>query len=281
MKNNNILNNLIYQVFTKTIKKTNLPILLNKTKLKQINSRNIPYTNQEGGITNKNDINNKINSDIIEIFNDIVGYEDIKKLFIMATSSVEPIHIALAGPPASAKTIFMRCLLALPNSYFVDGSNMSKSGLIDYIFNNNIKYLLIDEIDKISPKDQTVFLNLMETGIVSETKYNKTRKIQTKISIFATCNDLTRVIYPIRSRFLSLTLNAYSYEEFHKIVSQLLCKKNLNQKLIDEVVYAVWYNIKSKNIRDCIKIAQMAKSVDDILFLVKIYEKYNAKKRYP
>jgi hypothetical protein len=36
---------------------------------------------------------------------------------------------------------------------------MSKSGLIDYIFYNNIKYLLIDEIDKVSPKDQTVFLN--------------------------------------------------------------------------------------------------------------------------
>ncbi|HJT86116.1 MAG TPA: ATP-binding protein [Nitrososphaeraceae archaeon] len=281
MKSNNILNNLIYQVFTKTIKKTNLPITLNKTKLKQIDSHNISYPNQEKCITNKNDINNKIESNIIEIFNDIVGYEDIKKLFIMAIRSVEPIHIALAGPPASAKTIFMRCLLSLPNSYFVDGSNMSKSGLIEYIFNNNIKYLLIDEIDKIPPKDQTVFLNLMETEIVSETKYNKTRKIETKISIFATCNDITKIIYPIRSRFLSLTLKAYSYEEFHKIVSQLLCKKNLNQKIIDEVVYAVWYNIKSKNIRDCIKIAQMANSVDDILFLVKIYEKYNVKKLYP
>jgi Holliday junction DNA helicase RuvB len=167
--------------------------------------------------------------------------------------------------------------MALPSSYFVDDSNMSKPGLIDYIFNNNIKYLSIDEIDKISPKDQTVFLNLMETGIVSETKFNKTRKIETKINIFATCSDLSKIIHPIRSRFLSLILKAYSYEEFHKIVTQLLSKKNLNQKTIDEVVCTVWYNIKSKNIRDCIKIAQMAKSVDDILFLVKIYEKYNVK----
>jgi holliday junction DNA helicase RuvB len=195
-----LLNNLIYQVITKTIKKTNLPTVLKKTKLKQINSHNILYTNRYDN-TNKNEIN-PINSDKIEIFNDIVGYNDIKKLFLMATNSVEPIHIALAGPPASAKTIFMKCLLALPNSYFVDGSNMSKPGLIDYIFNNNIKYLLIDEIDKIPPKDQTVFLNLMETGIVSETKYNKTRKIEAKISIFATCNDLSKITYPIRSRFL-------------------------------------------------------------------------------
>ena len=273
-----ILNNLIYQVFTKTIKKTNLPIVFNKTRLKQIDSLDISYTNHYN-ITNKNDIN-KIDSNKIEIFNDIVGYEDIKKLFLMSINSEEPIHIALAGPPASAKTIFMKCLMVLPNSYFVDGSNMSKSGLIDYIFNNNIKYLLIDEIDKISPKDQTVFLNLMETGIVSETKFNKTRKIETKISIFATCNDLSKILHPIRSRFLSLILKEYQYEEFHKIVTQLLSKKNLNQKIIDEVVYAVWYNIKSKNIRDCIKIAQMAKSVDDILFLVKIYEKYNVKKLY-
>src|ERR687898_453978 len=224
----NILNNLIYQVFTKTIKKRNLPIVFNKTRLKQIDSLNTPYVNHYD-ITNKNDIN-KIDSNKTEIFNDIVGYDDIKKLFLMSINSEEPIHIALAGPPASAKTIFMK--------------------------------------------------SLMETGIVSETKFNKTRKIETKISIFATCNDLSKIIYPIRSRFLSLILKAYSYEEFHKIVTQLLSKKNLNQKIIDEIVYAVWYNIKSKNIRDCIKIAQMAKSVDDILFLVKIYEKYNVKKLY-
>jgi holliday junction DNA helicase RuvB len=271
-----IFSNLIYDTLSKTIKKTSLPIFLNKTNLNQINFLNTTYRNHCTSI-NKNEIN-KIDSSKLHIFNDIVGYDDIKKLFIMATNSLEPIHITLAGPPASAKTIFMKCLLTLPNSYFVDGSNMSKSGLIDYIFNNNIKYLLIDEIDKISPKDQTVFLNLMETGIVSETKYNKTRKIETKINIFSTCNNLNKIIYPIRSRFLPLILKAYSYEEFHKIVTHLLSKKNLNQKIIDEVVYAVWYNIKSKNIRDCIKIAQMANSVDDIIFLVNIYNKYNSKK---
>ncbi len=53
---------------------------------------------------------------------------------------------------------------------------------------------------------------------------------------------------------------------------------NIKYLLIDEIVYAVWYNIKSKNIRDCIKIAQMANSVDDIIFLVNIYNKYNVKK---
>ena|SRR5918994_3604501 len=95
-----ILNNLIYQVFTKTIKKRNLPIDFNKTRLKQIDSLNTIYTNHSD-IRNKNDIN-AIDSNKIEIFNDIVGYDDIKKLFFMSINSEESIHITLAGPPALA-----------------------------------------------------------------------------------------------------------------------------------------------------------------------------------
>jgi replication-associated recombination protein RarA len=272
-----VWNHLLYDIITKTIKKTSIPIFPDKTTIiKKID----PITNiyEKGSFrTNNNDIGN-ISSDYIGIFNYIVGYEDIKKLFIMAINANEPIHIMIIGPSASAKTIFMKCLMTLSNSYFVDGSNMTKSGMIDYLFNKNVKYLLIDEIDKIPLKDQTVFLNLMETGIVSETKYNKTRNMEAKISIFATCNDSSKIIHPIRSRFLSLILKAYVYEEFHKIVSHLLAKNKLDQKIIDGIIYAVWYKIKSKNIRDCIKIARMAKSLDDVIFLVNIYDKYSIKK---
>lgn len=166
----------------------------------------------------------------------------MKRLFIMAINANEPIHIMIIGPSASAKTIFMKCLMTLSNSYFVDGSNMTKSGMIDYLFNKNVKYLLIDEIDKIPPKDQPVFLNLMEIRIVSETKYNKTHNMGAKISIFATCNESSKIIHPIRSRFLSLILKAYVYEEFHKIVSHLLAKNKLDQKIIDGISYDNKYN---------------------------------------
>ena len=37
-----------------------------------------------------------------------------------------------------------------------------------------------------STKDQAMLLNLMETGIVSETKHNKTRTANMKMSVFAT-----------------------------------------------------------------------------------------------
>jgi hypothetical protein len=56
----------------------------------------------------------------------------------------------------------MRTLTQLQSSYFTDGGNSTKEGMIDYIFNNEPKYLLIDENDKISTKDQIFLLNPLE-----------------------------------------------------------------------------------------------------------------------
>ena len=86
------------------------------------------------------------------------------------------LHILLEGPPASAKTMFLTSLMRrLKNSYFADGGSSSKAGMMDYLFTNKPRYLVVDEIDKMAHKDQVFLLNLMETGIVSETKYGKTR----------------------------------------------------------------------------------------------------------
>ena len=124
----------------------------------------------------------------------------------MALESNEQVSILLSGPPASAKTMFLESLSKLNNSYFADGTSTTKSGLIDCLFLNNPKYLLMDEIDKMSTKDQTMLLNLMETGIVSETKHNKTRTAHVKTSVFATSNNVTNIVTPLRSRFFVVEL---------------------------------------------------------------------------
>jgi replication-associated recombination protein RarA len=96
----------------------------------------------------------------------IIGYDNIKRLFRMALESNDhtTTSILLSGPPASAKTLFLQCLMRLNGFYFIDCSNATKSGLVDYMFSNKPKYLLLDELDKLSRKDQTFLLNLMETG---------------------------------------------------------------------------------------------------------------------
>jgi Holliday junction resolvasome RuvABC ATP-dependent DNA helicase subunit len=85
-----------------------------------------------------------------DFFEYIIGYNDIKKFLRMSINTEEPIHILLIGPPASAKTMFIKSMMMnLNNSYFTDGGNSTKAGMLEYIFDNKPKYLLIDEIAKL------------------------------------------------------------------------------------------------------------------------------------
>ena len=85
-------------------------------------------------------------------------------------------------------------LEGLNNVFFVDAVGVSGAGMIDHLFSNNTKYLLIDEIDKMKKIDQAALLNVMETGILSETKLKgKTRQKKIKLWIYATSNDIERL----------------------------------------------------------------------------------------
>jgi holliday junction DNA helicase RuvB len=176
--------------------------------------------------------------------------------------SEEPTHILLSGPPASAKTMFLLSLRQhVRESYFVDGGNATKAGIIDYLFNNRAPYVLLDEIDKMSPRDQTFLLNLMETGIITETKYRKTREAEIKTSLFATCNDPRKLSSPLQSRFFVVELEPYPYEQFYEITTHLL--DNDFARIIAD---AIWNT--SRDLRDCVRIGKLARSEEDVNFLL-------------
>src|SRR5919107_5049458 len=112
------------------------------------------------------------------LFESIVGYSDVKSLFQLSLSSKKPVLMLLVGPPASAKTLFMVECMRLQRSYFMLGSHSTRSGMIDYLFTNRPRYLIVDEIEHMPMKDQTSLLSLMESGMITETKFQKTRKTQ-------------------------------------------------------------------------------------------------------
>jgi replication-associated recombination protein RarA len=201
------------------------------------------------------------------LFDNIYGFEDVKRLFRMALQSTHSCSILLTGPPASAKTLFLQSLIKLKDSHFIDCSNATKSGVVEYVFEKRPKYLLLDELDKLSRKDQTFLLNLMETGIVSETKYNKTRKIEIKTSVFATSNSIERIIPPLQSRFFVVKLQAYTFEQFNEITSRLLLSSrfNVDDEIVKAIARAVWDS--SRNLRDCLRIGGIAKSTEDVSWL--------------
>jgi len=119
-------------------------------------------------------------------FQGIVGHDDIKLIFQKSIRSKKPVHILLAGSPGSAKTMFLTEIMRHEKpSYFIVGSNTTKAGLMNELFERRPKFLLIDELEKMSVKDQTALLHLMKTGIIPETKINKTRQMELNSWVFA------------------------------------------------------------------------------------------------
>jgi Holliday junction DNA helicase RuvB len=209
-----------------------------------------------------------------QLFNNIVGYNDVKKLFRMSLSSEKPVHVLLVGPPASAKTLFMLECIKLERSFFTLGSHSTKSGMIDYLFKDRPRYLIVDEIEHMPMKDQTALLSLMETGIIAETKYQKTRNTQMKTWVFATSNGTERMLTPLLSRFIVLHFKQYKYENFREIAVHILAQEGISSEIATACADAVWLKMKSKDIRDCIKIGRLAKMKEDVDWIASTLKNY-------
>jgi Holliday junction DNA helicase RuvB len=209
-----------------------------------------------------------------QLFNNIVGYNDVKKLFRMSFSAEKPVHILLVGPPASAKTLFMLDCIKLERSFFTLGSHSTKSGMIDYLFKQRPRYLIIDEIEHMPMKDQTALLSLMETGIIAETKYQKTRNTQMKTWVFATSNGTERMLTPLLSRFIVLHFKQYRYENFRDIAVHILAQEGISSEIASASADAVWRKMRSKDIRDCMKIGRLAKIKEDVDWIADTLKTY-------
>lgn len=208
------------------------------------------------------------------LFESIVGYSDVKKLFQMSLCSDKPVHILLVGPPASAKTLFMLECMKLERSFFTLGSQSTKSGMIDYLFEKRPRYLIVDEIEHMPMKDQTALLSLMETGIVSETKFQKTRNTQLKTWVFATSNGTDRMLTPLLSRFVVLHFKQYTFGSFEQVSAHILGREGVPVEVAAAIADTVWRKLKSKDIRDCIKIGRLAKTTEDVEWIAQTLRTY-------
>lgn len=208
------------------------------------------------------------------LFESVVGYSDVKRLFQLSLSSEKPVHILLVGPPASAKTLFMIECMRLERSYFTLGSHSTKSGMIDYLFDKRPRYLIVDEIEHMPMKDQTGLLSLMETGILAETKFQKTRNTHLKTWVFATSNATDRMLTPLLSRFVVLHFKQYSFGSFREVCAHILGREGVAPDVAAAIAEAVWTKLKSKDIRDCIKIGRLAKTKEDVEWIAQTLRAY-------
>jgi Holliday junction DNA helicase RuvB len=195
------------------------------------------------------------------LFDDIYGFADVKDLFKMAIQAEMPVHLLLCGPPASAKSLFMRSLTRLERSYYAIGSSSTKSGIFDYLFEQRPRYFVVDELEKMNKKDQTSLLNLMESGILSELKHKQRRTTQLKTWVFASCNSTDKLLPPLLTRFTVIQFKSYTEAEFVEIVVNVLDREEgVDRDVALIIADGVFNKLQSSNIRECVRIARLAKN---------------------
>jgi replication-associated recombination protein RarA len=220
-----------------------------------------------------------------EFFSDIHFYYDLKQLLGKMLVSKESVHCILIGPPASGKTIFLLSIQkSMKDVFFIDATNASGAGIVDKLFAYPLtKRILIDEIEKLTKRDQNMLLNLLETGKLISTKVRKTQEMNfVGIKLFATSNDIEKLSKPLRSRLMEFHLPEYDFDEFGEIVIRLAAERyQLDIEIARKIAYTVWYDMETKDIRDALQLMKLASSIDEVEMTAKTIIKYKSKKFSP
>ena len=151
---------------------------------------------------------------------------------------------------------------------YVIGSRASKAGIARFIYEHRPRFLIIDEIDKMRWEDQAVLLSLMETGIVTVMLKTERFSIRVNTRVIGACNYEDRLDRALLDRFLVIRFKEYTSEEFIRIMPNVLVKREGVDP--DLARYIVKRLAKySRSARDAIKIARIAKTREDVDFMIK------------
>lgn len=199
-----------------------------------------------------------------DLFDCIVGHDDTKWLLRKILESEKPVHHLLIGPPASGKSLILLEISRIPGAkYYAAGGTITKAGLIDLLFEEEPKILIIDEIEKADKKDLSVLLSLMESGIVTKLVHGQELRLKLNTKVFAAANTLKNLPSELVSRFMIMEFDEYSEDEFVKVAKSVLIKREgLKEDLAEYIANEV---VKySRNVRDAIAIGRLAKNKEDV-----------------
>lgn len=121
------------------------------------------------------------------------------------------LHILLFGGPGTGKSEFLNWWQQKMDGVLVNSELTTKTGLVGdargktihpgLLSQSNGSVLLLDELDKMSIKDQNGLLQAMEEGGYVITKGKNRQAFKAEIRVIATCNDLNKIQKPLIDRF--------------------------------------------------------------------------------
>jgi hypothetical protein len=99
------------------------------------------------------------------------------------------------------------------------------------------------------------------------------------VKVFATSNDVDKLIGPLKSRFLELELPEYTWENFVQISQNLLGNRyRIDETTSTRIAQVVWSQLKTRDIRDVLTIAKLTNNSEDVDFIAATLQKYQKTK---
>lgn len=198
-----------------------------------------------------------------DIFGDIEGYDDAKELITCSLMLDRPIHVLLYGPPALAKTMFLRSLEQFggSNAMWVSGSAASQAGIWDELAARRPRWLLIDELEKMPLVETASLLNLMENGRIVRVKSKRNLDIELTCWVIATANTIHRLPPELLSRFARVEVKEYNTVDYEQVIINVLTRREeVDEKTAREIAKALMG--KTRDVRDAVRVARMSKKTD-------------------
>lgn len=194
-----------------------------------------------------------------DLFQDILGHQEVKELLEACLLAPRPVHVLLAGPPALAKSLFLWDLERVlgTRALWVLGSASSRAGLLEAILERKPWIILIDEMDKLDARDQGALLSVMEGGRISRTKVGKMADETLEARAVATANRLTTLSPELISRFAVRNLQPYSREEFREVVVGVLQRREeIDAEMAQEIASKL--EGRTQDVRDAVRVGRLA-----------------------
>jgi Holliday junction DNA helicase RuvB len=265
-----VLNKLVIKGILKVALKTNSGTSYRLVDLKETEKVLTSFT--EEGPEEEEEETLEIPDNILEI---VIGHEEKKEIIMRALKAEDRVHLLLYGSPASAKSLILECLQKLPRAKYIIGSASTKAGLFELLYNEEPKFLILDEIDKMeSMEDLSILLSLMQSGFISETKHSRRRTKTLNTKVVAAANRIDRLPPELLSRFVKLRFRDYTDDEFVDVSAKILQREGIPVGLAGYISDQVLNKLESRDVRDSIKVARLLKEktkedVDKVIDLLR------------
>jgi len=194
-----------------------------------------------------------------DIFDDIIGHDEVKELLTACLTTERPVHVLLTGPPALAKSLFLWDIERAggEGAVWLVGSAISKAGLWDMVAERRPKVLLVDELDKVNAADTAALLSIMEGGRMVRAK--KGRELDTRIDtrVVAATNVEARLSPELRSRFAIRRLGAYDRDDFRQVITGVMVRhEGISSEAAEKI--ADLLAGRTQDVRDAVRVARLS-----------------------